>query len=411
MAGEMFGIPVGLQAYQDDQSKLRQLASQESRAATAIALDNAQIQNLAADNARADAEAARKADEAKTAASVREALGRLARGEPASGDVPATPVLAGGTPFDKLLAQGARQVQYLQSIGDVDGAAKALKQLTGGVQDLAQARLHASAERENEIDTETKRYEFTSKILSGAVDQRSYDQARMAIASNPLFTAEDLQGMPAKFDPRFVRGAIAGSNAAKQKADLEREAARDAVLKKNSEDEVEHRRLTRALEERRIQLAEEREARLEKQGEGRGSAANDKPIAPPNSREVEMVRADLKRLGWKVGTSQSALISDIAEQVKTLIDGNPGLSREEASSRVLAEMQERGDLVQTRIGTDKYNPKAGSVTVPLPTPKTAAELKKGYYYLDAEDGLVKLFDGKGFKVVTKRRRTDTGKGN
>ena len=105
-----------------------------------------------------------------------------------------------------------------------------------------------------------------------------------------------------------------------------------------------------------------------------------------------------------VGESPST--EELAEQVKTLVDSNPGLSRAEATSRIVGEMRERGELESTFFGGNRYKPKEGSVTMPLPTPKTAAELKKGYYYRDAEDGLVKLFDGKGFKVATRRKLAD-----
>lgn len=396
MAGELFGVPNGLRAYQDDQNKLSELASQ-------TALREAQIRNFETDNAQKAQEFKLKQEAANDEKALRAKLAELANGgdaEPGTGGP-----LGGNSVFDKALSTGIKQAQYLLSIGRIAEAGKLLPSLTNGVKDLEQAR-HAAAEaKESAIDAATKRYEFTSQILSGAVDQASYDQARMAIAASPLFTPDDLKEMPDRFDPRFVRGAIAGSKAAKQKADLARKASRTEVQNANDRDQIEHRRLARDLAERTHTLSVEREARLKKQGDARVGAA-DKPLPPASAREVEVVRAELKRLGLKVGDAQADLVSDIAEQVKTLVDGNPGLSRSEASARVVAEMQTRGELEPTMFGGNRYKPKEGSVTMPLPTPKTAAELKKGHYYLDAEDGLIKLFDGKGFKVATKRRRTD-----
>lgn len=401
MAGELFGIPNGLRAYQDDQNKLTQLASN-------VALQEAQIRNFDTDNAQKAQEFKLKQEAANDEKALRAKLAELANGgdaEPGAGGP-----LGGNSVFDKALSTGIKQAQYLLSTGRIAEAGKLLPSLTNGVKDLKQAR-HAAAEaKESAIDAATKRYEFTSQILSGAVDQASYDQARMAIAASPLFTPDDLKEMPDRFDPRFVRGAIAGSKAAKQKADLAREASRTEVQNANDRDQIEHRRLARDLAERTHELAVEREARLKTQGAARVGAA-DKPLPPASAREVEVVRAELKRLGLKVGDAQADLVSDIAEQVKTLVDGNPGLSRSEASARVVAEMETRGELSQATLGGvplggNRYQPKEGSVTMPLPTPKTAAELKKGHYYLDAEDGLTKLFDGKGFKVATKRRRTD-----
>lgn len=409
MADGLFGVPTGLRAYQDDQIKLSELATRQKTADANIRLAEAQIANFASDNARANAESKAKLEAKADERRIQEALARIAQGLPADGSSPpktAASALSGGTKFDALLESGAAQVQYLQSIGRVKEAGELLAKITNGAKDLAQGRQAAAAAKENEWDAATKQHEFSSRVLSGVVDQASYDQARMALASSGMFTAEDLKEMPAKYDPRFVRGAIAGSAAAKQKADLEREASRTAVQNQNDRDQMKYRRLTHELAVKNHDLAAEREARLEKQGQARLSVSTDKPLAPPSGREVEMVRGELKRLGLKVGDAQADMISDVAEQVKTLIDSNPGLSRAEAAARVVAEMKERGELEPTFFGGNRYKPKEGSVTLPLPTPKTAAELKKGYYYLDAEDGLVKLFDGKGFKVATKRRRED-----
>lgn len=407
MAGELFGVPVGLRAFQDDQIKLGNLANQTKQVNAAAALADAQIANFAADNARLDKEQQAKAVALKEEQLLQVELARIAAGGESGGEdaAPRPSPLAGGSKFDTLLDRGAAQVEYLQSRGRVKEAADLLGKLSGGVKDLALARQAATAAKENEWDAATKKHDFTSRVLSGVVDQASYDQARMSLAANPLFSAEDLAEMPERFSARFVSGAIAGSAAAKQKADLAREASRTAMQNANDQDQINARKLAQDLAERTHTLAREREARLAKQGDTRATAA-DKPLAPPSGREVEMVRGELKRLGLKVGDAQADLISDVAEQVKTLVDSNPGLSRAEAASRVVAEMRERGELEATMFGGNRYKPKEGSVTMPLPTPKTAAELKKGYYYLDAEDGLVKLFDGKGFKVATKRRRND-----
>ena len=54
MADELFGIPSGLRAYQDDQVQLATLANQTAQSKSAVALQQAQIANLAADNARLD---------------------------------------------------------------------------------------------------------------------------------------------------------------------------------------------------------------------------------------------------------------------------------------------------------------------------------------------------------------------
>lgn len=406
MADGLFGIPTGIRAYQDDQIKLAELASRQKATDANVRLVNAQVANFTADNARLDAAAKDRREAEADARRVEQALARIAQGQPADdSDAPVASPLAGGTKFDTMLDRGAAQVQYLQGMGRVKEASELLVKLTSGVKDLAQARQAATAAKENEWDAATKQHEFTSRILSGVVDQTSYDLARMALAASPLFTAEDLAELPEKFDPRFVRGAIAGSDAAKQKADIAREASRTAMQNKNDADQIKARGLAQNLAKRTHKLAKEREARLAKAGDNRLTAAG-KPLAPPSGREVEMVRSELKRLGLKVGDAQSDLIQDVAEQVKTLVDSNPGLSRAEASARIVTEMRERGELEATFFGGNRYKPKEGSVTMPLPTPKTAAELKKGYYYLDAEDGLTKLFDGKGFKVATKRKRTD-----
>lgn len=405
MADGLFGVPTGLRAYQDDQVKLSELALRKQTSDAGVRLADAQAANLESDNRRADTEAKRKSDEATNAERLREALGRLGRGEPADGSAPSKPVLAGGSPFDKAIASGMAQVKLLQSLGNVKEAAELLSKLSGGVKDLAQARQASTAAAENEYDAANKRHEGVSKFLSGVTDQASYDAAKMQLAGSGFLSKEDLDEMPPRYNPLFVRSAIAGTAAQKQKADLAREAARAGMQNANDQDQIKARKLAQDLAERTHTLAKEREARLTKQGDAR-LAAGDKPLPPASQRELDVVRGELKRVGIKAGDAQGDMVADIAEQVKTLVDANPGLSRSEATTRVVSEMKERGELEIARFGSDKYSPKQGSVTMPLPTPKTAAELKKGNYYLDAEDGLVKLFDGKGFKVSTRRRRTD-----
>ena len=57
MADGLFGIPTGIQAYQDDQIKLSELATRQKTADANIRLVDAQVANFAADNARLDAAA------------------------------------------------------------------------------------------------------------------------------------------------------------------------------------------------------------------------------------------------------------------------------------------------------------------------------------------------------------------
>ena len=400
MADGLFGVPTGLRAYQDDQIKLKTLAN-------STALIDAQVRNFDTDNKLKQDEFNAKQQAADDAKLLQAELARIAAGGSPTGGTASAPTLGGGSQFDRMLEVGQRQASYLLATGRVAEATKMLPALTNGVKDLLQARQAASAAKENEYDVITKRHVLVSQALSGATDQTSYDAAKMQLGASGALTKDDLAEMPAKYSPTFVRAAIAGSAAAKQKADLEREASRTATQNANDRDQISNRKLVRDLEERKASLAEQREARLEKQGEARIRATADKPLPPASAREIEVVRGELKRIGLKVGSNgQADLVADIAEQVKTLLDANPGLSRSEAASRIVAEMKQRGELEETWTGGNRYKPKEGSVTMPLPTPKTAAELKKGHYYLDAEDGLVKLFDGKSFKVSTKRRRTD-----
>lgn len=403
MADGLFGVPVGLRAYQDDQVKLGQLANQTN-------LVNAQVRNYDTDNAQKAAEFKLKVDQQADAKALQAKLAEIAAGDsgsgtPAAGD--GAPVLGGGSPFDKLLSTGSKQVGYLLSVGRLAEAEKMLPHLTNGYKDLAQARQAAAAAKENEIDDVNKRHEAVAKYMSGATNQATYDAAVLQLRASGAMPEKDLTELPLKYNPILVKSILAGTAAAKQKADLEREELRSSTLNAGTRDEIENRKLLRKLEERKIELGEARETRLEKEGQARIRATGDKPLPPASIRELEVVRGELKRIGIKVGDAQADLVSDVAEQVKTLLDANPGLSRSEASARIVGEMQARGELESSMFGS-KYKPKEGSVTMPLPTPKTAAELKKGYYYLDAEDGLTKLFDGKTFKVATKRRRTDAG---
>ena len=395
MADGLFGIPTGIRAYQDDQIKLSELAMRQKQVDASARLADAQVANFAADNARLDAAAKDKREAEADARRIEQALARLAQGQPVDGSAaPTVSPLAGGTKFDSLIDRGTAQVQYLQSIGRVKEAGELLAKLSGGVKDLAQARQAATAARENEWDAATKQHEFTSRILSGVVDQASYDQAKMALAANPLFTAEDLAEMPAKFDPRFVRGAIAGSAAAKQKADIAREASRTAMQNKNDADQIKARELAQNLAERTHKLALEREARLKKQGEAVIAMRGDKPRGAPTPREVAAVSAELKRLGVKVETNMSpALKNDIVEEVRERVRSSP-MTWGEAAAAVVGEMRADGRIEESMIGADEYKPDGKTQGRALPLPKTREELVPGMYY-KGPDGKVEQFKGFG----------------
>jgi hypothetical protein len=395
MATGLFGVPVGLRAYQDDQIKLSELALRQKQVDSGVRLNDAQAANFAADNARLDAEAKDKRETAADAARVREALGRLARGEPAAGGAPTAGPLEGGSEFDAAIKTGMSQVQYLQSIGDVDGAAKVLKQLTGGVQDLAQARQAASAAKENDYDIVSKRHEGVAKFLSGVTDQVSYDAAKLQLRINQTLSEEDLAEMPDRYSPVFVRSAIAGTAAAKQKADLEREASRTAVQNMNDRDQINNRKLTRDLAERAHKLAVDREDRLAKQGEARIAAlGGKKPLGAPMPREIAAVTAELKRLGIKVETDMTpALRNDLVEEVRERIRSG-AQSWGEATAAVVAEMEADGRLEESMIGRDEYKPDGKTAGRALAMPATPAELKPNTYY--TLNGETRLFDGQKF---------------
>jgi hypothetical protein len=277
-----------------------------------------------------------------------------------------------------------------------------LPQVTGAVENLAQARQSATAARENEIEAELKRHDFSSRVFSGARDQASYDAALIQLGASKLFGAEDLREFPKRYSPGVVAGLIAGSAAAKQKADLAREAGRAASQNANDADLRRHRAVVEELAERQHTLAVERESRLERTGAER-LIPDDKPLPAPSRTKLNMVEAELTRSGIKVSDEQSdAIVANIAEQVEELV-ASTKLSRQAATARVVAEMEQRGELTKNRFSRDKYTPKEGSVTMPLELPTSRDGLLPGHYYKDPASGNVKKFTGTGWEEVKRRK--------
>ena len=166
-----------------------------------------------------------------------------------------------------MLRTGVAQVEYLQSVGRLAEAEKLITPLTNGVKDLAQARSAVAEEKVRTLDAIAKKHEGVATIMSGAVDPVSYAAARVQLAGSGLLSKQDLAEVPPSYDPRWVNSVVVGSQAAKQKADLAREAARTQAANANDYDQIANRKLVRGLEERKLELDKTREDRLAKQGD------------------------------------------------------------------------------------------------------------------------------------------------
>ena len=410
MPNELFGAPNGLRAYQDDQVQLATLANQTAQSKSAVALQQAQIANLAADNARLDRDQEAKLQAQRDTLALQAKLAEIAQSAGGSqsstgGDSgsPGSSPLAGGSPFDKMLRTGVAQVEYLQSVGRLAEAEKLITPLTNGVKDLAQARSAVAEEKVRTLDAIAKKHEGVATIMSGAVDPVSYAAARVQLAGSGLLSKQDLAEVPPSYDPRWVNSVVVGSQAAKQKADLAREAARMQAANANDYDQIANRKLVRGLEERKLELDKTREDRLAKQGEqldNYRTALLDKKGASksaPNPREIAAVDAELKRQGLKFSSDvapslKTDLVAEVRDRVRTT-----SMSWGEASAAVIADMTKDGRISPSTWGKDEYKPDGKTQARPVPLPATRAELVPGMYYRDPKSGKVEQFKGFGQK--------------
>ena len=413
MADELFGIPSGLRAYQDDQVQLATLANQTAQSKSAVALQQAQIANLAADNARLDRDQEAKLQAQRDTLALQAKLAEIAQSAGSgqssaggdSGSSGSSP-LAGGSPFDKMLRTGVAQVEYLQSVGRLAEAEKLITPLTNGVKDLAQARSAVAEEKVRTLDAIAKKHEGVATIMSGAVDPVSYDAARLRLGASGLMSEADMKEVPQRYAPGWVNSVVVGSQAAKQKADLAREAARTQAANANDYDQIANRKLVRGLEERKLELEREKEERLKKQGEQladyRAALLDKKGTSKsaPNPREIAAVDAELKRQGLKFSSNvapslKTDLVAEVRDRVRTT-----SMSWGEASAAVIADMTKDGRISPSTWGNDEYKPDGKSEGRAIPLPSNRADLEPNTAYRDPVTGEVRLFNGTGWKKLS-----------
>jgi hypothetical protein len=397
MPGQLFGIPNGLRAYQEDQLALSDMALRKQEAKSNQAFRAAQIKHQ-------EALAGRAAQEGESAATMQKLMqGIAAQGAQGQSERPAAEgaqnPLAAFQGADKVLATGWKQVEALQALGQVEAAGKLAREISGAGENVAQQRAAAASAEATKQRQLAAKHEFVTQVLSGVRDPASHAQALMILQSNPITANDPIPKQLQTYDQRVVDAMLAGSKAAKEKADLAREAGRAASQNANDASLRAARIEQTKLSRRRAQLAEEREDRLAKAGGGTTDKLG-KPIAPPTKAEIQMVKNLAGSLGVEINSDDAAFFHEsMAEQVKTLITANPALSRSEAAMRVLAEAKDRGELVSSRMpwGSPSYKPQEGSVTMPMPLPNSRAELKVGMYYRHPTTGKVEKYTGKGGK--------------
>ena len=411
MGSELYGAAAGDSIYQDQQIRMQQLAQQKAtgeanirQSDAAAALAQAQTQNFAAGNKRADDEAARKRAAEDELIAMRKRLAAIAQGRGVGGEQKpsssgAAPT-AGGSEFDDITATMGAQIRQMLAEGRIDEAHKAMPAFTNGLKDVAQARLAGVQAREAAVDIKTKNYEFVSKLFSGVNSQEGYASALMQLAANPEVDPKDLAKMPKQYDPKLVARMIAGSAAAKQKADQEREALRLGLERADKADAQRDRELRRDLEKRRLELQTQAEQRRVKAGDAAAARFGVKTPGAPKPRELAIVEGELMRRGIKVNPKHySSLVNDITEEVLDRTRANPGLNWGEAAGQIAQEMKADGRLSdEWYTRKDAYEPEGKTPGRALPLPKPGEALKDNTHYT-ASTGEVRLWkDSKWHKT-------------
>lgn len=384
MPNELFGTPSGFRAYDEDQRQLADLAGttmlragQAEHQKSLSALNQAQAFGI---NRKAELDAAKQALRQK-------AMGGMA-GDGASGAADPQDFFARALTAADVLARG----------GDLKGAKEFVDMATLGQQRLAASGASQASEQLRKVRTAMEQNAFIQDRLAAVANATDYATARMHIMASPIMQGVDLTDMPAQYDPRFVRAAVAGSKAANDQLKLKMDQA--DLARKQTDSGVKNKiaQANYDLNERKTAAYESRIESLNKAG-GLANASKEKPVGVASKAELTAAMTELKASGLAAGdkTEFGFQAQQIADEAKYIQSRNKSLSASEARAQAIKEALDRGDIKQDTVflgmgNANKFTPSQGSYAKPLALPATQEALQPGRYYRMG-DGSIKKYEG------------------
>lgn len=346
----MFGSPIGEVNYS---SKLNTDADTLLRAAQATAIPG-QIQERAALTRLHGAQAGEAELHLEIQRSMQDLLKR------AYGGAPGAPVGPDGRPRTQAdITDDLSRISYMA--GDVkqgaDLAGKAsLIRMHDASAALSQVRGGVLA-----LTAQQKEVDMLGRLLGDVTDQASWERANNLYAFNTN-NPSPWAGVP--YSPELVNQLQAAALTRKDQIQTQINSANAKSLRAFRNIRLRQHDDALALQERRLEIAEDREDRLAKTGGG-------KAVASPQTGEIQEAARLIKRdFGKLDATDTMNAAFSVAAEAKALRRQNPALDAETALQRAYKSARERGDFREI-AATSRWSSPTQRFTGGGRTPETA----------------------------------------
>jgi hypothetical protein len=234
--------------------------------------------------------------------------------------------------------------------------------------------------------------------LGAANDDASWEEAKRVIAEVDPKAAATVQKMGA-YSPEKAAYYANATTAYKDRMKAENDARRTNAYEAATGDEAARRAAQTRIDEAKLALARQREARLAKTG---GKAGN-KPAGMPSKAEVTGATDQLKELGIEADDSTA---QEVAQQARIRWKSNPGLTPSMATTQVIQDMIKTGEVTPGKkepgflgFGERQTKGTVFSASKAVPLPPSPDKFVKGQYY-QTEKGIVQYVDGVHDKIIT-----------
>lgn len=386
MADGMFGAPIGISAYDNNNR-------QDVLAGASVANTLSQMASRPSQIRLHEAQAGELEDKTRQSAAFRNLMMQVQGGLPEGASRPSIAEI-----FD-------RQALAASASGFVEEAQK----LAGNASQIRHREEQDRAGRTTQALNLIKQQRETTELLGqyfGGVDSQEELDHRNKLFEFQTGTSSPFRGKP--FDAEAMGQLDQMALSSKERLDLmERGLSRDAI--------TQHRKGRRAqfdtandLAAERLHFQREQEERRRKAGETRTQGRL--PGAEPKAKEIEQVESLLKRdYPWladsrdnKIGAAMKDATFTVAAEARAKMRANPALSISSAISQAYTEAQRNGDF-SVDGGTMGFGKKfsfAGGGRSPetaLPQPADKS-YKDGRFYMNSK-GQIAKWNGKQFVSV------------
>ncbi len=381
----LFGAAAGSRLFDLDQLKFREDARQQQELAANTeykkAMAAAALGNASAEQARV----ARQAQLAQIAAK-------------SAGDKPPQSVA-------DQIAQLIRVSQAMLGVGEVGEATKLLESVGQITQRFEAASASKSAAAQRDFQRAQLVTGELQRALTGVKSQADLDAAKLAWQSN--YPDEPWPPGLERFDPAAIEAVVRNS-----KAWLDAEKLRIDRFNAQSADDL--RNVREQALRGNLELNRERTNAYVASSAARGKADGEvdkNPVGSAPLSQVGIALNALKTAGVRPADDEEAALAArmVADDAWTIHRRNPAKSYQAALAEAIETARERGELSGQNYlfgayKTQKFTPKTGGASRPLPEPADESELVPGNYYQRPDGTIVLVKKGKnGLEVSVTAR--------